>query len=96
MYFTDKSMQHTLNWQRYIIPNPKTSLAAISLSVPGPCDYSYKLFDKNNKLIIEESGRNDQYGRQDIRCKQHFKLPNVASDESLDYVIKFSITLHRY
>ena len=94
IYFPDGFKRYSRGW--HITPNPKTRLGAISLSVPGPCDYSYKLFDKNNKLIIKESGRSEQYGRQDIQCKKEFKFPNVGKDESLDYVIKFSITLHRY
>ena len=94
IYFPD-----TIRWYymgRHVTPNPKTRLGAVSFNVPGPCEYSYKLFDKNNKLIIEESGRSEEYGRQIIKCKKSFKFPNAARNESLDYVIKFSITLHRY
>ena len=94
LYFPDGQRLYFMG--RYTAANPKTKACGVEIFVPGPCDYSYTLYDEKGNVILKEKGSSNKYGNTGIKAKKSFKLPELRIDQTVTYKIKANVTLYNY
>lgn len=68
-------------------------IPSISLKFPGPVDYSYKLIDKENEIVLSENkGSFDKFGEHIII----FQLPILKYKKEIHYLLKGSVQYYIY
>ena len=80
----------------YHFLSDETRKCFVGIVVPGPCDYKYIAYDKDNNVVIEEKGSDEKFGNHIIRSEKYFLLPEPGNLQSVSYKIELDVTLYNY
>ena len=75
---------------------PKIQECAIKIYLPGPCNYSYIVYDENNNIVLKGKGSNGKFGPKEFVSDKKFIITQMEINQTIDYKIELDLTLYNY